>query len=204
MSTTQGEPSPESGVSVDAKDPASQMGPNVRARRKRMGLSLDALAKRSGVSTTMLSEVERGVKNPTVKLAYQIARALGCSLTELLESSPVPAVHVVRSGQRRSLVDPQTGVTRHGMRTELLERQLEVVWYELPPGATAGEMDPNRPGVVELLSVVRGELTLRLGESEYALGPGDSITYGAQTVMEYRNDARQPCTVLLISDSSRA
>ena len=30
----------------------------------------------------MLSEVERGVKNPTVKLAYQIARALGCSQEE--------------------------------------------------------------------------------------------------------------------------
>ena len=66
------------------------VGAQIRARRQQQGLTLDALAQRSGVSSAMLSEVERSVKNPTVKLAWQIARALGCSLTELLDEPGAP------------------------------------------------------------------------------------------------------------------
>ena len=46
------------------------------------------------------------MKNPTVKLAYQVARALGCSLTDLLEDDGAPPPRVVRAAERRSLVDP--------------------------------------------------------------------------------------------------
>ena len=66
-------------------DPAD-LGSNVRRRRLARGLTLDQLACASGVSPTMLSEVERSVKNPTVKLAYQVARALGCSLSDVLDA----------------------------------------------------------------------------------------------------------------------
>ena len=88
----------------------------------------------------MLSEVERARKNPTVKLAYQIALALGCSLTELLEDGAVPTVSITRASERRTLLDPDTGVVRHGLRAELLDRHLELAWYELPARQTSGEM----------------------------------------------------------------
>ena len=185
-------------------DPTSEIGRNIRARRQRLGLSLEALAKRSGVSSTMLSEVERSVKNPTVKLAYQIAKALSCTLTDLLDERPVTPVTVIRADQRRTLIDPQSGVARHGLRTELLSSGLEVVWYELPAGTSAGEMEPNRPGVTEHVSVLKGRLTLKLGEEIYELNEGDSVSYAAHTTMEYRNDSEAGCEILLLSDSSQA
>jgi transcriptional regulator with XRE-family HTH domain len=184
-------------------DPTSEIGRNIRARRQRLGLSLEALAKRSGVSSTMLSEVERSVKNPTVKLAYQIAKALSCTLTDLLDERPVTPVTVIRADQRRTLVDPQSGVARHGLRTELLSSGLEVVWYELPAGTSAGEMEPNRPGVTEHVSVLKGTLSLKLGEETYELNEGDSVSYAAHTTMEYRNDSDSACEILLLSDSSQ-
>jgi transcriptional regulator with XRE-family HTH domain len=185
-------------------DPASEIGPSIRRRRQALGLSLDALARQSGVSATMLSEVERSVKNPTVKLAYQIARALGCTLTDLLEADPVRPVRVVRADERRKLVDPDSNVTRYGLASELLGNHLEVAWYALPPGTTSGQLDANRPGVVELVTVLRGELTFELGGERHVLGPGDSITYGPQTTTEYRNDGSEACEILLLGDSSKS
>jgi transcriptional regulator with XRE-family HTH domain len=152
----------------------------------------------------MLSEVERSVKNPTVKLAYQIAKALSCTLTDLLDERPVTAVNVIRADQRRTLIDPQSEVARHGLRTELLSSGLEVVWYELPAGTSAGEMEPNRPGVSEHVSVIRGNFVLCLGEERYELGEGDSVSYAAHTTMEYRNESDGPCEIILLSDSSQA
>lgn len=184
-------------------DPAD-LGANVRRRRQARGLTLDQLACASGVSTTMLSEVERSVKNPTVKLAYQIARALGCSLTDLLEDDGAPPPRIVRAGDRRSLVDPETGVARHALSPDLLRRGLEFVAYELPSGQSAGEMEPNRTGIVEHVTVQSGTLTLLLGSETFVLEAGDGITYGPQVTVEYRNDAAAPCSFLLLSDATQA
>lgn len=185
-------------------DPASTIGANIRRRRQALGLTLEGLARESGVSATMLSEVERAVKNPTVKLAYQIATALGCSLTDLIEGRTSVPVTVIRASERRTLVDPSTEMIRHGLTSELLNRGLEFAWYTLPPGASTGELGANRPGVVEFLTVLAGEATVVLGGEPYVLHDGDSLTYGPQITTEYRNDADVPARILVAVDSSRA
>jgi transcriptional regulator with XRE-family HTH domain len=177
------------------------VGTQIRSRRKQQGLTLEGLAQRSGVSTAMLSEVERSVKNPTVKLAWQIARALGCSLTALLDEPGAPTT-LVRAADRRTLIDPDTGVQRHGVSSTLLSGGLEVATYVLPVGASSGAMPANRAGVAEHVLVVRGNLGLRIGDAETVLGPGDHITYGPQAVVEYLNRGASDTEFVLLSDSS--
>ncbi len=183
-------------------DASAEIGRNIRRRRQDLGLSLEALAHRSGVSTTMLSEVERSTKNPTVKLAYQIARALGCTLTDLLQAPDQPALRLVPADDRVTLVDPESGVVRHGLAEGQLG--LELAWYELPAGTSSGEMGPSRGGVVELVTVLDGTLTLVLGGDAQKLGPGDSATYTQSVTTEYRNGGRKKCKFLLLSDATRA
>src|SRR5688500_12981152 len=144
-----------------------EVGQAVRRRRREAGLSLEELAERSGVSATMLSEVERGLKNPTVRLAWQVARALACSLSDLIEDEPAPGPAILRAARRKSLVDPGSGVERHGWSGEFRRRGLELVAYVLPPGASAGEMAPNRAGVLEWVGVTRGTLVLVLGGARH-------------------------------------
>lgn len=186
------------------KSPPDAIGPCIRRRRKQLGLTLERLASDSGVSVTMLSEVERSVKNPTVKLAWQIARALDCSLTDLLEEEHPPAMTVLRASDRRTLTDPETGVERHGVITELLQRGLEVATYRLPPRSGTGAMAPNLPGVLEHIVVLSGCLSLEVGDATVGLKKGDHVTYGPQAVVEYRNDGARPCEFILLSDRSRA
>lgn len=177
------------------------IGGSIRRRRQARGLTLESLAGAAGVSVTMLSEVERSVKNPTVRLAWQIARALGCSLTELIEEPGPAGPRIVRAAQRSRLIDPETGVERIGVTTDLQRRGLEVASYRIPPDSSSGEMSPNRPGVLEHIVVLSGRLTLRLGDELEVLDEGDHVTYGPQTEVEYRNDAGVPCEFLLLSDS---
>ncbi|NJL28779.1 MAG: helix-turn-helix transcriptional regulator [Thermoanaerobaculia bacterium] len=182
---------------------SDEIGPNVRRRRLALELSLEMLAEKSGVSAAMLSEVERGVKNPTVKLAYQIARALGCTLTELIGEEPVPQVTITRKRELRTLVDPASGVRRAGQRSDLLNRHLEIAWYTLPKGQATGEMAPNRPGLVEQILVLSGQLTVVLDGEPHRLAAGDSVTYGVQTTNYVNASENEDCTFLLLSDSSR-
>ncbi|MEM7152442.1 MAG: XRE family transcriptional regulator [Myxococcota bacterium] len=181
-------------------DGAPNLGAAMRRRRKAKQLTLEVLAESSGVSVTMLSEVERGVKNPTVRLAYHIARALGCTLTDLLEDEERPPNNLVRAKGRRCLLDEESGVERFGLTHELMRPGVELVWYTIPSGSSAGEMVPNRPGVAEILTVLQGTLTLRLGDEVHEMGPRDTIAYGAQVMMEYRNEGDDPCEILLVCD----
>jgi transcriptional regulator with XRE-family HTH domain len=177
------------------------LGSAIRARRDRLGLTLEALAERTGVSRAMLSEIERGAKNPTIRVVVRIAEALGCSVSQLLGEQPSPAADrttVVRREERRTLVDPRTGVERQSLSPSLLRRGAEVVWYVIPPGRCAGPFPPHPPGVEEHITVVRGELRCRLAGREIELREGDAVSFPADVEHEFRNAGAGPCQYILV------
>ncbi|MGB1526738.1 MAG: helix-turn-helix domain-containing protein [Miltoncostaeaceae bacterium] len=55
----------------------SLLGEALRARRDESGLSLRAAAERAGMSPAHLSEVERGIKEPSLGALARIADAIG-------------------------------------------------------------------------------------------------------------------------------
>lgn len=52
------------------------LGENVRRLRNEQGLSQEELAFRAGMKRSYLSDLERGVRNPTVRALERLARAL--------------------------------------------------------------------------------------------------------------------------------
>ena len=60
------------------------LGRNVRRERIRQGLSQEALALDAGMKRSYLSDLERGVRNPTVRALGRLAEALDVEAAELL------------------------------------------------------------------------------------------------------------------------
>jgi transcriptional regulator with XRE-family HTH domain len=56
----------------------------MREERKRRKLSKYTVAQRSGVSQSMLSLVERGLRNPTMELMLRIADGIGADLSAII------------------------------------------------------------------------------------------------------------------------
>ncbi len=63
------------------------VGRNVKRIRMKRGLTQEQFAELSGFSQQYLSDLERGLRNPTVVTLYEIATALGVSPIELLRSA---------------------------------------------------------------------------------------------------------------------
>ena len=59
----------------------------LREERKRQKLSKYAVSQRSGVSQSMLSLVERGLRNPTLELMLRVADAIGVDLSLLIKKA---------------------------------------------------------------------------------------------------------------------
>ena len=56
----------------------------IRKRRKELRLSQEALADKVESNQRYISEIESGRKNPTVKFAHELAKALDTKLSELI------------------------------------------------------------------------------------------------------------------------
>ena len=56
---------------------------NLVKLREEKGFAQNSLAERVGVSRTMITHIERGVKIPSLALAYEIAKALNCTIDDL-------------------------------------------------------------------------------------------------------------------------
>ncbi len=65
-------------------DVLALLGRNVREQRQAHGLSQEQLALDAGMKRSYLSELERGLRNPTVRALGRLATALGVAPDLLL------------------------------------------------------------------------------------------------------------------------
>jgi transcriptional regulator with XRE-family HTH domain len=61
------------------------VGRNVRSFRLKKGLTQEELSATSGFSQQYISDLERGLRNPTVVSVYELAQAMGVNYLELLK-----------------------------------------------------------------------------------------------------------------------
>ncbi len=61
------------------------VGRNVRRVRQQKGLTQEQFSAASGFSQQYISDLERGLRNPTVVTVYELSQALGVNHLELLK-----------------------------------------------------------------------------------------------------------------------
>ena len=64
-----------------------QLAYNIRVRRSQLKLSQEALAFNAELDRTYISQVERGVGNPSLLVLSKVAAALGVDIQELFDGS---------------------------------------------------------------------------------------------------------------------
>lgn len=79
----------------------SAFGRAVRIARTRKGWSQEGLAHHAGLNRNYVSDIERGVRNPTLEVQEKIAAALGLSLGELMTAADSEREQQRRSAERR-------------------------------------------------------------------------------------------------------
>jgi transcriptional regulator with XRE-family HTH domain len=164
-----------------------ELGEHVRRLRLERDLTLEEVSLRSGCSVGSLSQLERGKGNPAFFTLAKIAHALDVPVARLLhiEKSGQP---VVRRGEGRRL-NPHPFDYRgavYELLTPDLDRALEVVRYELPPGLSTEET-PFVHGGEESGIILRGVQEVNLNGVLYTLHAGDAISFASTLPHWFRN-----------------
>ncbi len=61
------------------------IGRNILRMREKQGMNQTQLAKEVGVTQSAICQIEKGIRNPSLQVGSEIARALGCSMEDLLD-----------------------------------------------------------------------------------------------------------------------
>jgi len=156
-------------------DEVLRIGTHIKARRTELNLSLRDLSASTGLSATFLSNLERGMANPTLDSLRKVSTALGTSLlfmaTNTSESSPV-----VRSHERRRL-NLSNGHIQYEILTPTLNRKM--VLFQGRVTAEDGNIvvAPLAEPTEECLVLLTGKINIVISGQMYQLEAGDSIYF---------------------------
>lgn len=156
--------------------PEQTVGQRIRLLRARQGLSLRALAERCGLSTTAISQIERGDNSPTVSSLHVLATALGVSITDLFQDEHrATAVLVPPDGR---LTAESGGVLMESLGIGLPYQQLEPFRVTLAPGAGNADQ-PVAHGGEEFVHCLEGAFDYCVDGRPYRLEAGYSLIFEA-------------------------
>jgi transcriptional regulator with XRE-family HTH domain len=199
---------------MSATEPHAPLGENLRRTRLDRGLTLRGLARRLDVSPSLLSQIETGRIQPSVRTLYAVVSELGVSMDEVFHHvEPEPedngqrvevswtehdGNHVVQRADERTGIDLETGVRWERLTTRDVPG-VEFLYLVYPPGSESAPADALvRHSGKELGFVQAGELGLTLGFEEYVLGPGDSVCFESSIPHRLHNDGGQDVNAVWI------
>jgi transcriptional regulator with XRE-family HTH domain len=87
---------------------AFDVGKTIRALRKQNGLNIADIAERADLTISHVSQIERGVANPSLSSLNKIAKALNVHITRLFHEDP-DIFNVVRANERKKIFFDKAG-----------------------------------------------------------------------------------------------
>lgn len=175
------------------------VGVRLRTLRRAQRLTLDQLAAASGVSRSMLSDVERGLRTPTVLTLDRIATGLGTSVARLLRDESAAGTIVLRHADQEVARDPG-GWERRILSPVLPGVEFEFMRTTIAGGVDAGEFAPHAAGSREYVAVEAGTLRLTLDGEPVDLHAGDSVYFAGDRRHAFANPGSADCVYYLAMD----
>lgn len=171
------------------------IGADLRALRKGRGLTLTELAVRLGRSVGWLSQVERGLSEPSISDLRNLAKVFEVSVSFFFANDDAPLDergYVVRADARRSLGDPAVGLTEEMLSPDL-GGEFEMLRCVFAAGSELPEFETR--DTEEAGYLISGELDLWVGERLFELKPGDSFRF-AREPYRWRNSGSVEAVVI--------
>ena len=161
------------------------LGERIRAIRLERKLSVRKLAADIGVSPALVSQVERGINDPSLDTLRRIAQALDTPLFDLFQEPVHTSVAVVRAEDRALIRGAHASISY--ARVSPGVGNLEVLEGVLGPHGVSSEEPWAHPSE-ECVIVTSGQLTVEVGDERHLLRSGDACYFDSRRPHRYVNE----------------
>ncbi|MGK9235247.1 cupin domain-containing protein [Inquilinus limosus] len=173
------------------------VGARIRALRHAQGLSLETVAARSGLSIGFVSQVERGLSSPSLKVLTTIGDVLGVGLAGLFGPAPAEGADpvVMRRTERPGLNLWRSGITKQ-LLSPAGDGGLSLFLVTMEPGASTGDEFYAHAGE-EAGTVLEGEMALTVDAESWTLAAGDGFRFASRRPHRFANPSADAQAVVL-------
>ena len=194
MARQKREPSPETEALSE------KLGQTILRLRKADKMSLGDLSNVSGVAKSMISQIEKNEANPTLATLSRLSQALGTSVEAMVSDTPTGTSLVQHSRiQDTPELKSEDGLCKLRIIGSLDTIQF-VQWYDFtaePSGIL--ESSPHPHGSVENLTVLSGELEVKVNNETWKASAGETLRYLADRPHSIRNTGDMPAHATMVN-----
>ncbi|MBB3771925.1 MULTISPECIES: helix-turn-helix domain-containing protein [Ancylobacter] len=177
------------------------IGFRIRVERRTRKMRLKDLADTAGCSESLLSRVENGLVIPSLTTLHRLCRALGISVTALLNADSDESLVIYRNGERPKY-SGSGFVEGDGSMAESLvpyapQRMLEAHIMHVP--SNGDWCGPYRHAGEEVGYVLEGALELKVNGTVSIINVGDSFFFESELEHFYRASGDAHCRIIWVN-----
>ncbi|WFB06823.1 XRE family transcriptional regulator [Streptomyces sp. LX-29] len=164
----------------EAEGPGGELpavAPRLRDLRRRSGLTLEAAAQLAGLSPAHLSRLETGRRQPSLPMLLALARTYGTTVSDLLGEVPPERDPILRGDRTPPSETGGWTYWRAGGSGRAMQALRVYVPLHQVPQEQLVRVHPGE----EWLYVLKGRLSLALGEATHVLEVGDAAHFDSLT-----------------------
>jgi transcriptional regulator with XRE-family HTH domain len=179
---------------------SGKLGETIARLRKADQLSLGELSDMSGVAKSMISQIEKNESNPTVATLSRLSQALGTSVEAMFASSPTQSALV----QHARVQDIPHITSDDGLCDLRIIGAVETVQFvqvydfRAQPGGKLIS-SPHPDGSVENLTLLSGELEVRVELERWTVREGETLRYHADRPHSIHNLTSLPAHATMVN-----
>ena len=179
------------------------IGQKLRTLRVDKKMGLVELGRHTGLSAALLSKIERGRLFPTLPTLLRIALVFGVGLDFFfIGAREHPVVGVVR--RRERLRFPEKPSSREpafhfeSLDFTAVERRLNAYLADFSP-TPLEKLRTHRHSGGEFIFVLKGTLSVHIGDVEHTLEAEDSIYFDSSVPHAYRRRGPRTCSAIVVT-----
>lgn len=154
------------------------IGDRIKMLRITQKRTLQEIAEASDLSKSMISKIENNKSVPSVAALVKIAKALGTTISSLLEHDGwVNAMITTRKDAMENLTTTDKGYSIYPYASEYHEKKMQPFLFvakkdEVVPHEVSHEGE-------EFIYVIKGQMRMQVGDVSYKLNSGDSLYFNS-------------------------
>ncbi|GHA83988.1 transcriptional regulator [Algimonas arctica] len=179
---------------------SEKLGETIARLRKSDQLSLGELSVMSGVAKSMISQIEKNESNPTVATLSRLSQALGTSVEAMFATSPTQTALV----QHAHVQDIPHITSDDGLCDLRIIGAIETVQFVQVydfRAKSGGKLisSPHPVGSVENLTLLSGELEVRVEGERWTVKEGETLRYHADRPHSIHNRTDHPAHATMVN-----
>ena len=150
------------------------IGEKILEYRNSKNLSIKELSSMIGVTSSLLSQIEKGVSNPSINTLKMISKALDIPLYNFFKKDVTSNGLIIRKENRVKLTFPENNNLSYELLSPSSNGVIQCMMLDLPENTSTSDELMNHDGE-EVATILEGCVDLHLDDEVVHLNVGDSI-----------------------------